>query len=169
MPELVLPSEQYEPSYLASERERLALGRPAGELALDGEAFRARLARLAAFASGVLPQGGRVPSTTLWLVDGDEYLGRLSIRHVLDDRLRVYGGHIGYDIRPSRRGQGLGGWMLRAGLPHAKALGIDPAMLTVDAANIASWRMIERCGGTRESTFEHDGAQCYRYWLPTTS
>ena len=166
---LVLPDGRYEPSFLAAEHELLALGRPAEELALDGEAFRARLERLAAFASGALPPGGRVPSTTLWLVDGNEYLGRISIRHRLTDLLRIYGGHIGYDIRPSRRGQGLGGLMLRAALPHAHALGIDPAMLTCDVDNQASWRMIERCGGTRESTFVHDGVQCFRYWLPTTS
>jgi predicted acetyltransferase len=169
VPELVLPSEQYEPSYLASEHELLALGTDASELALDGDAFRARLERLAAFASGVLPPGGREPSTTLWFVEGDEYLGRISIRHRLDERLRFYGGHIGYDIRPSRRGQGLGGLMLRMGLPHAKALGIDPAMLTVDVTNTISWRMIERCGGTRESMYEWEGTQRYRYWLPTAS
>ena len=169
MAELVLPDGRYEPSYLASERELLALGTSASELALDGDAFRARLERLAAFAAGVLPPGGRVQSTTLWLVDGDEYLGRISIRHRLTELLRVYGGHIGYDIRPSRRGQGLGTLLLRASLPHARALGIDPAMLTCDVANAASWRMIERCGGTRESTFEHEGTLCYRYWLPTTS
>jgi predicted acetyltransferase len=168
VPELVLPSEQYEPSYRESERELIELGVPAAELALDGEAFRARLARIAAFASGVLPPGGRVPSTTLWLVEGDTYLGRFSIRHVLNDSLRVFGGHIGYDIRPSRRGQGLGGFMLRAGLPHVAALGIDPAMLTCDADNVASWRMMERCGATRESSFEYEGTTRYRYWLPTT-
>lgn len=167
--ELVLPDGRYEPSYLASERELLALGVPADELALDGDAFRARLARIAAFRSGNLPPGGRVQSTTLWLVDGDEYLGRISIRHVLTDALRVFGGHIGYDIRPSRRGQGLGTQMLRLALPHANALGIDPALLTCDVENPASWRMMERCGATREGTFEYEGTLRYRYWLPTTT
>src|SRR5690348_1364467 len=36
---------------------------------------------------------GYVPSTTLWWVDGDEYLGRLAIRHRLTPRLRQVGGH----------------------------------------------------------------------------
>ncbi len=44
---LVVPAGRYEPSYLASERERFAAGTPAAELALDGDAFRARLERIA--------------------------------------------------------------------------------------------------------------------------
>jgi predicted acetyltransferase len=43
---------------------------------------------------------GRVPQTTLWWVDGAEYLGRVGIRHRLTPALRERGGHIGYDVRP---------------------------------------------------------------------
>ncbi len=46
---------------------------------------------------------GYVPQTTFWLVDKDEYIGRVSIRHELTEFLRKEGGHIGYDIRPSKR------------------------------------------------------------------
>ena len=46
---------------------------------------------------------GYVPSTTLWWVDGTEYLGRIAVRHRLTARLRDVRGHIGYDIRPSAR------------------------------------------------------------------
>jgi len=163
---LALPSDQFEASFLESERELIALGVPLERLALDAAAFRTRLLRLADSREGrVAP--GKVGDTTLWLVDGDAYLGRISIRHALNDALRVLGGHIGYDVRPSRRGQGLGGQMLALALPQAAALGIDPAMLTCDAANTASWRMIERCGGTRECEFMHEGVPRYRYWLPT--
>lgn len=164
---LVLPSAQREASYVESERELLALGVPLERLALDADAFRTRLAQIADAREGrVAP--GKVASTTLWLVDGDAYIGRISIRHALNDVLRVIGGHIGYDVRPSRRGHGFGGQMLALALPHASALGIDPAMLTCDAANLASWRMIERCGGAREAAYVHEGLLRYRYWLPTT-
>jgi predicted acetyltransferase len=164
---LVLPSAQLEASFVESERELIALGKPLERLALDADAFRTRLARLADARTGnVAP--GKVGDTTLWLADGDAYVGRISIRHALNDSLRILGGHIGYDVRPSRRGQGFGGRMLALALPHAAQLGIDPALLTCDAANLASWRMIERCGGTREAEYMHDGVLRYRYWLPTT-
>jgi len=49
---------------------------------------------------------GYVPSTTLWWVDGEEYLGRLAIRHRLTAELRRDGGHIGYNVVPQHRRQG---------------------------------------------------------------
>ncbi len=157
--ELSLPAERFEVSYREARGEQ-------GDLL--AESFSALLSKFADRREEGRIEARFVPETALWLVDGDTYLGRISIRHRLNESLRVLGGHIGYDIRPSRRGQGLGGAMLRLALPHAHALGVDPAMLTCDTANIASWRMIERCGGTRESTYMHDGVERYRYWLPTT-
>ena len=78
---------------------------------------------------------GYVPSTTLWWVDGDEYLGRLAIRHRLTPRLTDLGGHIGYDVKPSARRRGHATAMLAAALPLARALGIDPALVTCDESN----------------------------------
>ena len=78
---------------------------------------------------------GHVPSTTLWWVDGTEYLGRIAIRHTA--RLRDVGGHIGYDIRPSARRRGHATAMLTAALPAARLLGIDPALVTCDVASSA--------------------------------
>jgi hypothetical protein len=43
---------------------------------------------------------GIVASSDLWWIRGDVYLGRVSIRHALTDRLRDSGGHIGYDVVP---------------------------------------------------------------------
>ena len=45
-----------------------------------------------------------VPDTELWWVEGDEFLGRIAVRHRLTPALRERGGHIGYDVRPSARG-----------------------------------------------------------------
>jgi len=46
---------------------------------------------------------GYVPETTYWLVDNDEFIGRINIRHQLNEHLLRVGGHIGYDICPSQR------------------------------------------------------------------
>ncbi len=105
-----------------------------------------------------------VPSTTLWWVEGDRYIGRLSIRHRLTERLLDIGGHIGYEVRPSARQCGHATAMLREALPYARALAIDPALLTCDTGNIASRRVIETNGGVLED--ERHGK--LRYWVPTS-
>ncbi len=104
-----------------------------------------------------------VPCTTLWWVDGDDYLGRIAIRHTLNDFLLEVGGHIGYDVRPSRRREGHATAMLRAALPWARDLGIDPALVTCDEDNTASIRVIEAAGGVLEDV---RGIK-RRYWVPT--
>jgi predicted acetyltransferase len=104
-----------------------------------------------------------VPQSTWWLVEGDVYLGRISCRHVLNDWLLEYGGHVGYEVRPSARRQGHATAMLHAVLPHVAALGIDRALLTCDATNIASRKVIEAAGGT----LEDQRGEKLRFWVPT--
>ena len=40
---------------------------------------------------------GRVPASEFWLIDNNEFIGRLSIRHELNEYLLKIGGHIGYE------------------------------------------------------------------------
>jgi predicted acetyltransferase len=107
---------------------------------------------------------GYVPSTTLWWVDGDEFLGRLAIRHRLTPRLTDLGGHIGYDVKPSARRRGHATAMLAAALPLACGLGIDPALVTCDESNGGSRRVIEANGGRLE---DKRGSEL-RFWVPTS-
>jgi predicted acetyltransferase len=104
-----------------------------------------------------------VPCTHLWFVDGEEYIGRLAIRHSLTDWLRRIGGHIGYEVRPTARRQGHATRMLGLALPVAASLGIDPALVTCDVANTASRRVIEANGGRLEEV----GEGKLRFWVPT--
>lgn len=104
-----------------------------------------------------------VTMTMLWWTEGDTYLGRISIRHHLNEHLREIGGHIGYDIRPSARRQGHATAMLAAALPRAAELGIEKALITCDADNTGSRKVIERNGGVFE---DRRGAKL-RYWVPT--
>ena len=106
---------------------------------------------------------GHVPSTTLWWAEDDEYLGRLAIRHRLTPYLLEAGGHIGYDIRPSARGRGHATAMLMAALPVAGELGIESALITCDADNIASRKVIEHAGGV----LEDQRGDKLRFWAPT--
>lgn len=153
-PRLVQPSAAYERSYVAAEVE---FGR-------DVASFAAVLQRIADDRAGIDLKPGFVAATDLWLVDGAEYIGRVSIRHELTEQLRVIGGHIGYAIRPSRRREGHGTRILQLALPHARALRIDPALATCDVTNIASKKIIERAGGVLATDVPQDIK--LRFWIP---
>lgn len=128
------------------------------------DVFAGYTARLCADALEETPrQPGRVPCTTLWWVSGEEYLGRLAIRHRLTPWLLEYGGHIGYDVRPTARRQGHATAMLRAALPFAHDLGIESALITCDLDNIASRKVIEMNGGR----FEDERGGKLRFWVRT--
>jgi predicted acetyltransferase len=108
---------------------------------------------------------GFVPDTELWWVDGDEFLGRIGIRHRLTPALLEVGGHIGYHVRPTARRQGHATEMLRQALAIAPDLGIDPALITCDVDNVGSRRVIERNGGVLED--QRDGK--LRFWVSTAA
>jgi len=167
VPALVPPHPRYHRSFLeavAEEPGQLYLYRGSEVDLGDPARFAGYVAALIADEDPESPRPpGYVPSTTLWWVDGETYLGRVSIRHLLNDTLRTVGGHIGYWIRPGARGQGHGREAFRAALPSAAALGIDPALLTCDEDNVASRRIIEGAGGV----FENQIGTKRRYWVPT--
>jgi len=118
--------------------------------------------RADAFEETLRPPGW-VPCTTWWWIDGDVWMGRIALRHRLTRHLLEAGGHVGYDARPSARRRGHASAMLRAVLPHARALGIEQALLTCDVDNLASRLVIETNGGQLE---DRRGGKL-RFWLPT--
>jgi predicted acetyltransferase len=167
VPRIQLPDAAFHRSFIAAVAEEPGATRlPAdAERALaDPEVFAAYVRRLLdARLAGSARAVGEVAYTSLWWVDGEEYLGRVHVRHELTAWLRTYGGHIGYWIRPSARGRGHGTAAFRACLPYAAALGIDPVLLTCDYDNEASRRIIEGAGGIFENRIDKK----LRFWVPT--
>ncbi|MGG6240969.1 GNAT family N-acetyltransferase [Nodosilinea sp. AN01ver1] len=111
---------------------------------------------------------GQVPQSTLWLLHNQtELLGRVNLRHRLTPALEHHGGHIGYCIRPSRRGQGYGTKMLALALDEARRLGLSKILMTCDVDNLASARGIEKNGGMLFSQGVSDvsGQLIARYWI----
>lgn len=166
--QLVRPSVRYRDSVLAAIREFQAEGRYSAyslaDLTADFAAFVQRLLD-DEDPSKVLPHF--VPQTIYWLVEGDEFIGRISLRHELNDQLRQIGGHIGYEIRPSRRRQGYGTAILGLVLPKARERGLTSVLITCDADNIASRRIIEQHGGLPDAPYiPPDGSvTALRYWI----
>lgn len=110
-----------------------------------------------------------VPATMYYAFLGDRIVGRLHLRHRLNQALAIRGGHIGYAVAPKFRNQGLATEILRQGLAIASGLGIQSAMVTCADENIASCRVIERAGGQLEKVFtdEKNGELVRKYWLST--
>src|SRR5437868_11088706 len=165
MPELVSPNSSLHRSYVAAMEEfryegrgepddDSRIGREIGANAAawnDPEDFDRFVWSLRAQSVESTPRpNGFVPSSTLWWVDGTEFLGALTIRHRLTPWLLEAGGHIGYDVRPSARLRGHGTAMLHAALPLVAELGIDPVLITCDEDNEGSRRIIEKNGGVLE-------------------
>jgi predicted acetyltransferase len=124
------------------------------------------MARYVASLGGVeaphMPDG-YVPQTLLWWVEGDEYLGRLTLRHRLTVRLAYEGGHVGYEVRPSARGRGHATAMVGAALPLLAGLGMQRALIDCDPANLASRRVIEKNGGEFDGEWDDE----LYFWVPT--
>jgi predicted acetyltransferase len=110
---------------------------------------------------------GVLPYQDFWLLDGDVWIGLLTLRTQIDEQLLRSGGHIGYVIRPSRRRRGYGTTLLRLGLEHARARGMHCALLTCAETNIGSRKVIEANGGRLADilALEEKSARVCRYWI----
>jgi predicted acetyltransferase len=118
----------------------------------EGMAFGRYLEVLAARARGEQIPPDHVPSTFLFAFDGASIVGRVSIRHALNDFLLRLGGHIGYVVVPQFRRRGYATAMLRQSLQIAhRDLGLSRVLLTCDDDNVGSIRTIEKNGGVLES------------------
>jgi predicted acetyltransferase len=173
MPELALPDLSFRDSFLTAMAEFADEGRTGDDSAIghdlqewigrweSPEGFAAYVADVRADETD--PPAGWVRCTTWWWVEGTEYLGRIALRHELNQNLREVGGHIGYDVRRSRRREGHATRMFAEVLARAGEQGIDPALVTCDLDNAGSRAIIENAGGVLED--ERRGK--LRYWVPT--
>lgn len=113
----------------------------------DGMKYEDWLKRVNNESNGILEED-RVPASFYFLMNDGRIIGSISIRHNLNNEfLKRYGGHIGYNVRPSERGKGYGTEMLYLALFKCKELGLSDVMITCKKDNIASAKVIEANGG----------------------
>jgi len=93
----------------------------------------------------------RVPAREFFLVRENDrkIVGMINIRLALNERLKKYGGHIGYSIRPTERGKGYNKINLYLGLKVCNQYGIETVHMDADLDNPASWKTMEALGGVR--------------------
>lgn len=173
--ELVLPSAKYKDSFIEALRGFRADHTFAHtdrwfdkvDLAWATEHFDEFVSQVRGYARGERLPEGFVPQTDYWLVEGEAFIGRVSIRHRLTPELERLHGHVGYEIRPSKRGKGYGTAILKLALPKAKELGADRVLVTCDETNTASRKIIEKNGGVFENKVPNPetGVEKLRFWI----
>lgn len=119
-------------------------------------------------SQGLDLQEGRVPSTEYFLMDDERIIGHLSIRHnVNTDFLRLYGGHIGYGVRPTERRKGYATIMLHLAIEKCKDLGLTDILISCKEDNIASARVIENNFGIQKDLIfiPEENTNFKKYWI----
>jgi predicted acetyltransferase len=166
--ELVIPAKKYYQSYLGAIGEYKSNNIDSYEFldTIQCDIFECiENARL-----GLNLRENYVPCTYLWLIEGDEFIGEISIRHSLTEALLRYGGHIGYGVRYSKWNNGYATLMLSKALLYTKEnFDIDKVLLTCSENNIASICVIEKNGGVLQDTIINiiNGFErpTRRYWI----
>ena len=132
----------------------------------EGDTFADLLVRTERAAAGDVDEG-KVPAS-FYLAEVDGILvGRVSIRHELNEWLLGFGGHVGYGVRPAHRRRGYAAEILRQALEVTDSLGIERVLVTCDDDNVGSAKVIERCGGVFESIVgdAETSTPIRRYWI----
>lgn len=112
-------------------------------------------------------KGGLVPDSTFFCLDEERniFVGAINIRHYLNKKLLLNGGHIGDGVRPSERRKGIATHMIHLALFECKKLGITDVLMVCNKDNIGSAKSIIKNGGILENEINVNGKIEQRYWI----
>lgn len=162
---LIEPTLELEQEFIAMAEESRAVGEDRYKSARAN--FPAYVHGLHDAARGVNLPPGRMPWSEFWLVHGRHIIGRSKLRPVLSLALKIEGGNIGYDIRPSERKKGYGTLILKLTLNKARELRLDRVLVTCETDNLGSAKIIEKNGGRLQdqAVSTRSGKLISRYWI----
>lgn len=110
-----------------------------------------------------IPNEEKVPAETYFLVreTDDKIVGMINIRLALNEKLKKFGGHIGYSIRPTEREKGYNKINLYLGLKCCQEHGIKEVLMDCDKNNPASAKTIQALGGILiREYYDDENAKC---------
>jgi len=102
------------------------------------------------------PENGFVPEYKFEMVHtrSNAVMGTIDLRVGLTDKLREFGGHIGYAVEERFRGNKYAARSCTLLMPLIHRLGINPIVITCSPGNIPSVKTIESLGGKLQITKE---------------
>lgn len=110
-----------------------------------------------------IPNEEKVPAETYFLVreKDNKIVGMINIRLALNEKLKKYGGNIGYSIRPTERRKGYNKINLYLALLVCQKHGIKEVLLDCDKDNLGSSKTMQSLGGilVREY-YDEENAKC---------
>ena len=165
--QMVAPIPDLEAEYQSFVAEFIAQKEPVRYYRLPEGEFTEFVVQLQRVARGEALPDWAVPQNVYWAVSDGRMVGVLKLRHRLTPALEKYGGHFGYFVWPSARGQGCASRMLALALDQARALGLMRVLLSCDIDNHASARVMVKNGGVRTSDGinPETGQPIARYWI----
>lgn len=171
---LTVPTADYDTEIMALKQELGRAGdrdRFAGCSGLGGcETAAQWREKLACYADTESCPPDKVPSDCFLAVRESDrrIVGVIDLRRHIDHPvLGLWGGHIGYSVRPSERGNGYAKMMLRELLAICRTRGMERVMVTCREDNPASEKTILACGGKYEYSVKVPDTDTVirRYWI----
>jgi predicted acetyltransferase len=115
---------------------------------------------------------GPLPTSIYELVEGNNRVGKLQLRHSpskSDAFPEGFENYIYYEIYPDFRKQGYGKKILELGLEEAKKIGLKEVVLTCTEENIASQKIMEANSGVfLDKQISSDGEMIRKYKIALT-
>ena len=150
--ELISPSTKYKNSYIEMVQDFIVNEDDLTPFTLneDYSDIFALVQRLEGYSQGLGIHNDFVAHRSFWLIDNNKVVGTSNLRLSLNDALKIFGGHIGFGVRPSERNKGYASKILSETLLYAKEYGIENVLLTCDKDNLASATVIQKNGGVLE-------------------
>jgi predicted acetyltransferase len=166
---LVSPSLEYKNSFLKGLKELMPESPAPESLQWTIDNFEKYLNSFTNVKDGGNVSMGKVPYSEYWLIDKNEYVGTIIIRHEPSGRYENIKSHVYFHIIPSKRTRGYGSKALELGLKKAEEIGLKELIITCDESNIASQKIIEKNGGIlTEQTTSPDGERMRKYIIKLT-
>jgi predicted acetyltransferase len=169
---LVRPAREWLPSYFAFIDEMRANGDTIwpSRVPSEGQSDDAFIEQLLAKET-TEPAPPAVPESVYWALVDDDIIGVIALRHRLTEKLARFGGHVGYEVKPSARRRGYATTMLHLLLETDRARSIGKILITCAPTNTGSRRAIEANGAVLESIIYVDEIKrdTCRYWIHSSA
>lgn len=169
---LIKPTLQYADDIMSFRNELISAGEEGGFDGCSGlqnyTSAEEWLKYLAIMENEETCPEGRTPSDAYIAVRATDnrIVGIIDLRHHINHPiLSLWGGHMGYTVRPSERNKGYAKEMLRLNLYNCRDRGIGKILLTCNINNIASEKVIIANGGVFEKEVIVDNEHIKRFWI----